>query len=200
MSRFRPPGCRFSSMSSWPWRRCRSHFQASARGRCGKGAAPVGAAFHVPDAGHGIAWGRPMWGTLLEWDARLLVLGLFFFLYLGYRRCGVRSKIHPCRQGRRRAGDRRHRQWPISFLAMWRLAHRRRRPADGPTIHITSCGRFSVRTGSWCCFRPFLLVRIDGIRTRLLSRSCHLHGNSVTSFAKGWLCAFHLALLCLTVW
>src|SRR5207253_1271775 len=32
----------------------------------------------------GSLWGRPIWGTWWEWDARLTTTALLFFLYLGY--------------------------------------------------------------------------------------------------------------------
>jgi heme exporter protein C len=40
----------------------------------------------------GSLWGRPIWGTWWEWDARLTTTAVLFFLYLGYlalRRTGV---------------------------------------------------------------------------------------------------------------
>jgi heme exporter protein C len=32
----------------------------------------------------GSLWGRPIWGTWWEWDARLTTTAVLFFLYLGY--------------------------------------------------------------------------------------------------------------------
>lgn len=32
----------------------------------------------------GSLWGRPVWGTWWEWDARLITTAVLFFLYLGY--------------------------------------------------------------------------------------------------------------------
>lgn len=40
----------------------------------------------------GSLWGRPIWGTWWEWDARLTTTAILFFLYLGYlalRRTGA---------------------------------------------------------------------------------------------------------------
>jgi len=40
----------------------------------------------------GSLWGRPVWGTWWQWDARLTTTAIMFFLYLGYlalRRTGV---------------------------------------------------------------------------------------------------------------
>ena len=40
----------------------------------------------------GSLWGRPVWGTWWEWDARLTTTAILFFLYLGYlalRRTGA---------------------------------------------------------------------------------------------------------------
>jgi ABC-type transport system involved in cytochrome c biogenesis permease subunit len=49
-----------------------------------KAAAPIGAAFTFLALVTGSLWGRPMWGTYWEWDARLTSVLILFFLYLGY--------------------------------------------------------------------------------------------------------------------
>lgn len=49
-----------------------------------RASAPVGAAFTLIALGTGSLWGRPMWGTWWEWDARLTSFLILFFLYLGY--------------------------------------------------------------------------------------------------------------------
>jgi heme exporter protein C len=46
--------------------------------------APIGASFALLSLATGSLWGRPMWGTWWEWDARLTSQLLLFFLYLGY--------------------------------------------------------------------------------------------------------------------
>jgi heme exporter protein C len=46
-------------------------------------AAPVGAAFTLIALVTGSLWGRPMWGTWWEWDARLTSVLVLFLMYLG---------------------------------------------------------------------------------------------------------------------
>ncbi|HYE42159.1 MAG TPA: heme ABC transporter permease CcmC [Caulobacteraceae bacterium] len=47
-------------------------------------AAPIGAAFTALALITGSLWGRPMWGTWWEWDARLTSVLVLFLFYLGY--------------------------------------------------------------------------------------------------------------------
>jgi heme exporter protein C len=54
--------------------------------------AEVGVIFTGLTLALGSLWGRPVWGTWWEWDARLTTTAIMFFLYLGYlalRRTGV---------------------------------------------------------------------------------------------------------------
>jgi heme exporter protein C len=48
-----------------------------------KAAAPIGAAFTLLCLFTGSMWGRPMWGTYWEWDARLTSMLVLFLMYLG---------------------------------------------------------------------------------------------------------------------
>lgn len=65
-----------------------------------RNAAPLGAAFTLLTLVTGSLWGRPMWGTWWEWDARMTSELVLLFLYLGYialhdafpdRRTGARA-------------------------------------------------------------------------------------------------------------
>lgn len=47
-------------------------------------AAPLGAAFTVLTLLTGSVWGKPMWGTWWEWDARLTSELILLFLYIGF--------------------------------------------------------------------------------------------------------------------
>jgi heme exporter protein C len=49
----------------------------------GKAAAPLGACFTFLALVTGSLWGRPMWGTYWEWDARMTSVLVLFLLYLG---------------------------------------------------------------------------------------------------------------------
>ena len=46
--------------------------------------APIGAGFTFLALATGSLWGKPMWGTWWEWDARLTSELVLLFLYLGY--------------------------------------------------------------------------------------------------------------------
>src|SRR5947209_17015689 len=48
-----------------------------------KAAAPIGAAFTFLALVTGSLWGRPMWGTYWEWDARRASVLILFLMYLG---------------------------------------------------------------------------------------------------------------------
>jgi heme exporter protein C len=48
-----------------------------------KAAAPIGAAFTFLCLFSGSMWGRPMWGTYWQWDARLTSVLVMFIMYLG---------------------------------------------------------------------------------------------------------------------
>jgi heme exporter protein C len=48
-----------------------------------KAAAPIGAAFTFLALTTGSLWGRPMWGTYWQWDARLTSVLVLFLMYLG---------------------------------------------------------------------------------------------------------------------
>lgn len=49
-----------------------------------KSAAPIGATFTALALLTGSIWGKPMWGTWWEWDARMTSVLILLFLYLGY--------------------------------------------------------------------------------------------------------------------
>jgi len=53
--------------------------------------APIGASFTFLALVTGSIWGKPMWGTWWEWDARLTSELILLFLYLGY--IALRSSI-----------------------------------------------------------------------------------------------------------
>jgi heme exporter protein C len=49
-----------------------------------RASAPVGAAFTFLALATGSLWGKPMWGTYWEWDARMTSELILLFLYLGF--------------------------------------------------------------------------------------------------------------------
>jgi heme exporter protein C len=64
-----------------------------------KAAAPIGAAFTFLCLFTGSMWGRPMWGTYWQWDARLTSVLVMFIMYLGLIALW-RSVDDPARAGR----------------------------------------------------------------------------------------------------
>ena len=74
----------------WLWPRTRSTTWDLLAGA----SAEVGVIFTGLTLAMGSFWGRPIWGTWWEWDARVTTTAVLFFLYLGYlalRRTGVTS-------------------------------------------------------------------------------------------------------------
>src|SRR6201985_269678 len=67
-----------------------------------KAAAPLGACFTFLALVTGSLWGRPMWGTYWEWDARMTSVLVLFLMYLGF--IGLwRAGEDPARAGPARA-------------------------------------------------------------------------------------------------
>lgn len=64
----------------WLWPRTRSATWDLLAGA----SAEVGVLFTGLTLALGSLWGRPIWGTWWEWDARLTTTAVLFFLYLGY--------------------------------------------------------------------------------------------------------------------
>jgi heme exporter protein C len=64
----------------WLWRRTRAPVWDLLAGA----SAEVGVIFTGLTLAIGSLWGRPVWGTWWEWDARLTTTAVLFFLYLGY--------------------------------------------------------------------------------------------------------------------
>lgn len=72
----------------WLWPRTRSTTWDLLAGA----SAEIGVVFTGLALALGSLWGRPIWGTWWEWDARVTTTAVLFFLYLGYlalRRTGA---------------------------------------------------------------------------------------------------------------
>ncbi len=63
--------------------------------------APIGAAFTVITLATGSLWGKPMWGTYWEWDARMTSELILLFIYLGVM--GLYAAIEDRRKAARAA-------------------------------------------------------------------------------------------------
>jgi heme exporter protein C len=69
-----------ASSALWLWPRTRAPVYDLLAGA----SAEVGVLFTGLMLMIGSLWGRPIWGTWWEWDARLTTTAVLFFLYLGY--------------------------------------------------------------------------------------------------------------------
>jgi heme exporter protein C len=138
-----------------------------------KAAAPIGAAFTLICLVTGSLWGRPMWGTYWEWDARLTSVLVLFLLY-----CGVlalwRTVEEPARAAR-----------AVSILTLvgavnlpiikfsvdwWNTLHQ---PAsvlrlDGPTIHPSML--YPLLVMALAATVVGIALHLAGMRTEILRR------------------------------
>jgi heme exporter protein C len=138
-----------------------------------KAAAPIGAAFTLICLVTGSLWGRPMWGTYWEWDARLTSVLILFLLY-----CGVlalwRTVEEPARAAR-----------AVSILTLvgavnlpiikfsvdwWNTLHQ---PAsvlrlDGPTIHPSML--YPLLVMALAATVIGISLHLAGMRTEILRR------------------------------
>lgn len=104
--------------------------------------APIGAVFAFLTLATGSLWGRPMWGTWWEWDARLTSMLVLFLLYLGYMalRAAIEDERLAARAGAILAMAGLINLPVIKFsVDWWNTLHQ---PAsvlrlDGPTIHAS---------------------------------------------------------------
>ena len=70
-------GIALASLAGYVWRHPLADLAAVEIG-------PVGAVFTAICLISGSLWGKPMWGTWWEWDARLTSVLVLFFLYIGH--------------------------------------------------------------------------------------------------------------------
>jgi heme exporter protein C len=61
--------------------------------------APIGAVFTALALATGSIWGKPMWGTWWEWDARMTSVLVLFLVYLGYM--ALRAALEDAQQAAR---------------------------------------------------------------------------------------------------
>ncbi len=59
-------------------------FRVALADAAARAAAPLGAGFTLLALATGSLWGKPMWGTWWEWDARMTSVLVLFLFYLGY--------------------------------------------------------------------------------------------------------------------
>ncbi len=138
-----------------------------------KAAAPVGAAFTLVCLITGSLWGRPMWGTYWEWDARLTSVLILFLMYLGIIALW-RAVDDPSRAGRAGAiltlvGAV---NLPIIKFSVewWNTLHQ---PASvvrmgGPTIHPTILTPLLVMAAGFTLL--FIALHLMAMRNEILRR------------------------------
>ncbi len=138
-----------------------------------KAAAPIGAAFTFLALVTGSLWGRPMWGTYWEWDARLTSVLILFLMYLGIMALW-RAVDDPSRAARAAAiltlvGAI---NLPIIKFSVewWNTLHQ---PASvlrigGPTIHPSLLGPLVVMAVAFSLL--FLTLHLAAMRNEILRR------------------------------
>ncbi|MCL6641276.1 MAG: cytochrome c biogenesis protein CcsA [Candidatus Rokubacteria bacterium] len=122
----------------WLWPRTRApHWDLLAGS-----SAEVGVVFTGLTLALGSLWGRPIWGTWWEWDARLTTTLVLFFLYVGYlalRRTGATA-------------DERGKRCAIAALIAF---------ADVPVVHFSVTWWETLHQDA-TVFNPDLDVRMEG--------------------------------------
>jgi heme exporter protein C len=122
----------------WLWPRTRApHWDLLAGS-----SAEVGVVFTGLTLALGSLWGRPIWGTWWEWDARLTTTLVLFFLYVGYlalRRTGATA-------------DERGKRCAIAALIAF---------ADVPVVHFSVTWWETLHQEA-TVFNPDLDVRMEG--------------------------------------
>lgn len=138
-----------------------------------KAAAPLGAGFTLLCLVTGSLWGKPMWGTWWEWDARMTSVLVMFLIYIGV--IALWQAIEePNRAGR-----------AVSILTLvgavnlpiikfsvdwWSTLHQ---PAsvfrmDGPTIHGSMLGPLFIMGLAFLCLYLTLLLLL--MRAEVMNR------------------------------
>ncbi len=133
--------------------------------------APIGAVFTLIALVTGSIWGKPMWGTWWEWDARLTSELVLLFLYLGViallnaiddRRTGARSASILCLIGIVNI--------PIVHYSVewWNTLHQGPTVSkfSSPSIHIDMLIPLLTMTVAFMLY--FLIISLYRIRTMIL--------------------------------
>ena len=138
-----------------------------------KAAAPIGAAFTLVCLVTGALWGKPMWGTYWQWDARLTSMLVMLLIYLGILALW-RAIEEPNRAAR-----------AVSILTLvgavnvpivkfsvdwWNTLHQ---PASvfrlgGPTIHATMLVPLLIMAVAFSLVG--VALHLSGMRTEILRR------------------------------
>ena len=138
--------------------------------------APIGAVFTVLALITGSLWGKPMWGTWWEWDARMTSVLVMLLVYLGYM--ALRSALEDPQQSAR-AGAILAMAGVINLVIVkfsvdwWSSLHQ---PAavirfDGPTIHASQLWPLAIMALAYTFLSAWLVFY--RLRSRALQRRAH---------------------------
>ena len=135
--------------------------------------APVGAVFTVLALVTGSLWGKPMWGTWWEWDARMTSVLVLLLVYLGYM--ALRAALEDAQQGAR-VGAILAMAGVVNLVIVkfsvdwWSSLHQ---PAsvirfDGPTIHGSQLWPLAIMALAYTALAVWLVFY--RLRSRALTR------------------------------
>lgn len=135
--------------------------------------APIGAVFTILALVTGSLWGKPMWGTWWEWDARMTSVLVLLLVYLGYM--ALRTALEDAQQGAR-AGAILAMAGVINLIIVkfsvewWSSLHQ---PAsvirlDGPTIHSSQLWPLAIMALGYTALAAWLVL--FRLRTRAVQR------------------------------
>jgi len=147
-----------------------------------RAAAPIGASFTAIALVTGSLWGKPMWGTYWEWDARLTSVLILFFLYLGYIALhdafddpnrGARAASILCLVGSVNLPIIKFSVEEWVRQATYMNVNTLHQPAsvlrpEGPAIHPSMLAPLLVMFGAYLCY--FIVAHIFRTRAELTSR------------------------------
>ena len=125
--------------------------------------APIGAVFTVLALVTGSLWGKPMWGTWWEWDARMTSVLVLLLVYLGYM--ALRAALEDAQQAAR-AGAVLAMAGVVNLVIVkfsvdwWSSLHQ---PAsvirfDGPTIHSSQLWPLAIMALGYTALAAWLVV------------------------------------------
>jgi heme exporter protein C len=135
--------------------------------------APIGAVFTVLALATGSLWGKPMWGTWWEWDARMTSVLVLLLVYLGYM--ALRAALED-RQQAARAGAILGMAGILNLIIVkfsvewWSSLHQPAAVfrADGPSIHESQLLPLALMALAYTCFAAWLVFY--RLRTRAIVR------------------------------
>ena len=124
--------------------------------------APIGAVFTVLALVTGSLWGKPMWGTWWEWDARMTSVLVLLLVYLGYM--ALRAALEDAQQAAR-AGAVLAMAGVVNLVIVkfsvdwWSSLHQ---PAsvirfDGPTIHSSQLWPLAIMALGYTALAAWLV-------------------------------------------